>query len=144
MNLKLVRTTKTPDSTIGELYINDTFECFILEDTDRGLNQSMATEEIKEKKVYAKTAIPSGKYEIAITFSNRFQKYLPLVINVKGYEGIRIHPGNTSSDTEGCLLPGTSRTINKVLESKKAFNSLFNKLKAVEKKEKITIEISSP
>jgi len=142
MNLKLIRTTKTPDSTIGELYINDTFECFILEDTDRGLNQSMTIEEIKEKKVYAKTAIPSGKYEIAITFSNRFQKYLPLIINVKGYEGIRIHPGNTAADSEGCLLPGEFRNHNQVTNSKKAFGKLFDKLKAVEKKEKITIEIS--
>jgi len=101
----------------------------------------MPLDEIKAGKVHGKTAIPSGTYQVAITFSNRFKKYLPLLINVPGFEGIRIHPGNTAADTEGCLLPGEFRNHNQVTNSKKAFTKLFEKLKAVEKKEKITITI---
>ncbi len=141
MELKLIRKDRTEESTIGELLINNVFECFILEDKDRGLTQSMDMEDIKANKVKGKTCIPSGKYTVAITFSNRFQKYLPLLINVPGFEGIRIHPGNTAVDTEGCLLPGEFRNHNQVTNSKKAFTKLFDKLKAVEKKEKIVIII---
>lgn len=141
MELKLVRTEKTEESTIGNLYVNGIWEAFVLEDKDRGLTQSMSLEEIKALKVHGKTAIPAGKYEVAITFSNRFQKYLPLLINVPGFEGIRIHPGNTEADSSGCLLPGKTRGFNLVGESRKAFADLFAKLKAVEKKEKVFIEI---
>jgi len=141
MELKLIRKERTEESTIGDLFINGAFECFVLEDRDRGLKQSMPLAEIQAAKVYGKTAIPAGRYEIAITFSNRFQKYLPLIIGVPGYEGIRIHPGNKAPDTHGCLLPGEFRAVNQVTNSKKAFGKLFDKLKAVEKKEKIFIII---
>jgi len=140
MKLTLKRKTFTETSTIGELSIDGKFECFILEDKDRGLSQSLPTE-AKQLKVDAKTAIPKGTYEIAITFSNRFKQYLPLIMNVPAFDGIRIHSGNVAADTEGCLLPGLTMSIDMVQQSKKAFSALFAKLKAVEKKEKITIEI---
>jgi hypothetical protein len=142
MELKVVRKTFTQESTIGELYVNDVFQCFIIEDVDRGLDSKMSVEEINKKKVFAKTSIPTGRYEIAITYSNRFQKYLPLLLNVPGFEGVRIHPGNTSADTEGCLLPGVEKSKDFVGQSKAAFASLFAKLKAIEKKEKIFITIT--
>lgn len=141
MELKLVRSTKTEESTIGELSVNGEFECYILEDVDRGLKQEMPLEEIKAIKIYGKTAIPSGRYEIAITFSNRFQKYLPLLLNVKGFEGIRIHPLNVASESDGCLGPGEAKAINKIINSRKAFTKLFNKMKEVERKEKIYLTI---
>ena len=141
MELKLIRKERTEESTIGDLFVNGEFECFILEDKDRGLTQSMAFADITPLKVHGKTCIPTGTYQIAITYSNRFKKYLPLLINVPGFEGIRIHPGNTAADTEGCLLPGEFRNHNQVTNSKKAFAKLFEKLKSVEKKEKITITI---
>jgi hypothetical protein len=140
MKLTLKRKTFTETSTIGELSIDGKFECFILEDKDRGLNQSLPSE-AKQLKVDAKTAIPKGTYEIAITFSNRFKQYLPLIMNVPAFDGIRIHSGNVAADTEGCLLPGQTMSIDMVQQSKKAFSLLFAKLKAVEKTEKITIEI---
>jgi hypothetical protein len=140
MKLTLRRKTFTETSTIGELSIDGKFECFILEDKDRGLNQSLPSE-AKQLKVDAKTAIPKGTYEIAITFSNRFKQYLPLIMAVPAFEGIRIHSGNVSADTEGCLLPGQTMSIDMVQQSKKAFSLLFAKLKAVEKTEKIIIEI---
>lgn len=132
MELTLVRTWDSAQSTIGELYVNEVPErfCYVLEDVVRS-----------GPKVYGNTAIPSGRYEIAITFSNRFQKYLPLLINVPGFAGIRIHPGNTAADTEGCLLPGFTKGKNFVGESRKAFNILFAMMKKVEKKEKIHILI---
>lgn len=141
MELLLKRTTKTNISTISELHINGTFECYVLEDVDRGLDSKMPLSELKKKKVYAKTAIPTGKYEIVISFSNRFQKLLPLVANVPAYEGIRIHAGNTAEHTEGCLLPGTTKATNFVGNSKIAFNNLFKKIQAAVKKEKVFIEI---
>ena len=141
MELKLTRGTKTEESTIGDLSVNGQWECFMLEDKDRGLKQTDTLEVIKAAKVYGKTAIPSGRYEVAVTFSNRFQKYLPLVVNVPGFDGIRIHPGNTAADTDGCLLPGQFRSSNMVSGSRKAFSVLFEKLKAAAKKEKIFIEI---
>lgn len=141
MELILKRTDKTEESTIGELFIYSDFECYILEDKDRGLTQSTPLEEIKKLKQYGKTAIPSGMYEIAITFSNRFQKYLPLLMAVPGFGGIRIHSGNKATDSSGCLLTGKFKGVNQVLQSRLAFNQLFVKLKAVGKKEKIFITI---
>lgn len=142
MEIELIRKTFTETSTIGEIRINGMFECYSLEDKDRGLVKSMPLSEIKQKKIYAKTAIPEGRYQVVITYSNRFKKYLPLLINVPGFEGIRIHPGNTAADTEGCLLCGTEKGKNVIINSRAAFNKLFSKLKAVEKKEKIYITIT--
>lgn len=114
----LKRKWLTSESTIGELYIDGVFECFVLEDPyDDGANTPGCT------------AIPCGKYRLVITFSNRFQKELPLVQGVVGRSGIRIHPGNTSADTEGCLLPGKTRAKDSVYRSREAFDAVFEKLK---------------
>jgi len=141
MKLHLIRTDKTEISTIGELTVDGAFQCFILEDKDRGLDQSMPIAVIQQHKVFGKTAIPKGTYDVVISWSNRFKTYLPLIINVPGFEGVRIHSGNVAEDTEGCQLPGNARTKDKVLDSRNAFKALFAKLKAVEKTEKITITI---
>ena len=141
MELLLKRREFTDNSTIGDLFINGKFECYILEDKDRGLIAGMPLDFIAKKKVYGKTAIPLGRYQIAITFSARFKKYLPLLIGVPGYDGIRMHPGNKQADTLGCLLPGESFGVDEVMNSRKAFNTLFEKMQAVEKKEKIFITI---
>lgn len=141
MELLVKRTTFTEESTVGELYVNGKFECYVIEDKDRGLTKDMPLATIEQKKVYGKTAIPKGRYEVAITFSNHFQKYLPLLLGVPGYEGIRIHSGNTAADSLGCILPGKIKGKNVVQQSRPAFEALFSKLKAVEKKEKIFITI---
>lgn len=143
MELKLERTTFTERSTIGTLSVNGKQECFILEDHDRGMDDSMSLEQINKMKVYGKTAIPSGRYEVAITMSNRFKKELPILLNVKGYEGIRIHPGNTDADTLGCLLPGRKKGVDSVAESTLAFNALFDKMKLAKRAgERIFITIT--
>ncbi len=103
MELILKRETFTNESTIGSLTIDGKFECFILEDKDRGLTDSMPLAEIVATKVYGKTAIPYGRYEIDWTMSARFKVMMPILLNVKGYSGIRIHKGNTEIDSLGCL-----------------------------------------
>lgn len=141
MEISLIAVSKTAKSTISRLLIDLQFQCFILEDVDRFLKQSMSLEEIVAKKVYAKTAIPEGRYEVVITMSNRFKRRLPLLVNVPGFEGIRIHPGNTAADTEGCLLPGTGRSLDTVTSSKIAFEALFEKIDTALKTEKVFITI---
>jgi len=141
MELELTRSARTNRSTIGELTINGAFECFILEDKDRGLRQGMTISELMALKVKTKTAIPTGRYEIVVSFSDRFQKMLPLLLDVPVYEGIRIHPGNTDEDTEGCLLPGKTKSADAVTNSRIAFTALFDKIQAALQREKIFITV---
>ncbi|RRB11517.1 DUF5675 family protein [Larkinella knui] len=141
MELTVVRKFFTDISTISEYSVNGIVTGFFLEDRDRGLSTETPLLQIKQIKVFGKTAIPVGRYEIAVNFSNKFKKFLPLLVNVPGFDGIRIHVGNFEADTLGCLLPGTDRQKDMVLNSKKAFNALFSQLMAVIKKEKIFITI---
>jgi hypothetical protein len=141
MILELNRKTRTSKSTIGELLINGEFFCYVLEDMDRGLHSSLSVTEISQRKVYAETAIPSGTYKVVITFSPRFKEYMPLLLNVKGFQGIRIHSGNTASHSEGCLICGMTTSKDFVGQSKIAYSKLMAKLKKVEKTEEIFISI---
>jgi hypothetical protein len=143
MELKVIRDVFGENTTTGKLYINDVFECFTLEDKCRGLNSNMPLDEIQRIKVYGKTAIPTGRYEVTTSFSGLFNKTMPLVKNVPGYEYIRIHPGNSEKDTLGCILLGEARSADWVGNSKAAFNRFFPKLQAALKagvKVYITIE----
>ena len=149
MELKLKRTDFTDTSTIGELSINGVFECYVLEDTDRGLKQSMTLPESVATKVHGKTAIPYGTYKIVVTKSERFSKmkgkpvYLPLLLNIPNYSGVRIHIGNSPENTEGCLLPARRKGKNVVSESTLAFNQLNDKINlAIKAGEVVTIEIT--
>ena len=99
----------------------------------------MAEEEIIKKKIKGETAIPTGIYPVYLTYSPKYKKKMPLIDNVKGYSGIRIHSGNTSKDTEGCLIVGKNKEVGKVLESRKTYNTLFKKL--VQANSKIIIDI---
>lgn len=136
--MQLIRESFTDTSTEGKLFVNGTFECYTLEDYDREIEKG-------NEKVYGKTAIPRGIYNIDITFSNHFKKRLPLLINVPNFEGIRIHAGNTSEDTEGCILVG-SKNINVdddfIGSSREAFNKLMGKIEeSILNQEIVTIEI---
>lgn len=125
MNIKLIRSKESKDYTEGKLYINEVYFCDTLELKDRGLNQSMSNDIIKSIKVYAKTCIPYGIYKIIISMSNRFKKMMPEVLQVKGFEGIRIHSGNTTKDTEGCILVGEKCGEGVLKDSMKTFNALM-------------------
>ncbi len=143
MKLTLIRIAKKPKYTIGKLYVDNKYFSDIIEDRDRGLNNSMSLEEIVRLKVKGETCIPTGTYNVTITYSSRFKKQMPLLNGVKGFSGIRIHPtGNTAEDTEGCLIPGENKIVGKVINSKVTYNRLYAILyKAFSSGDKITITI---
>ena len=101
----------------------------------------MSIAEIVGTKIYGKTAIPYGRYEIDWTMSNRFKVMMPILKNVKGYEGIRIHKGNSEIDSLGCLLCGNKKASNRITESTAATNKLYTKI-AEAKKQGIKIYIT--
>ena len=114
MKLQLIREFFTPTETLGSLYIDGKFFCFTLEDKDRGLRSSHALTDIINRKVKGQTAIPTGKYKVSVTMSNRFKRPMPLIHDVPGFEGVRLHGGNTHHNTEGCPLVARQRNVNKV------------------------------
>lgn len=117
-----------PNVTIGRLYEKLTdgshrFLCYILEDEARPAGV----------KIPGATCIPAGEYLVSATYSNRFKKLMPIIYNRPDYtiedgrhtwEGVRIHPGNTEFDTEGCPLTGSSTDGKRVFDSKKAFDEI--------------------
>ena len=130
MKLDLWRKPPDGDATIGELEIDGAFEAFTLEDLPH------------PTKIKGRTRIPAGTYAVTITWSPRFGRNLPLVEDVPGFEGIRIHPGNTAEDTEGCILVGTQAGEAVVLNSRVAFLALFAKLEqAISNHDNISITI---
>ena len=141
MEIVVVRFHKKEKYTIGKMYINGTYFCDTLEDTDRGLTQEMNLDIIDKTKVYGKTAIPTGRYRVELTKSKKFGRVLPLLYNVKGFEGIRIHRGNTDEDTLGCILVGQNKAVGKVINSAMAEKNLMDRLKEVEKNELIYITV---
>lgn len=153
MEITVKRTFKGPNYTIGQLYINNVYECDTLEDPDRGLTDSMTVQEITSKKVYGNTAIPTGTYDIDMnTISPKFKdrswaKFcggkLPRLVNVKGYSGVLIHVGNKPADTLGCILVGDNKVKGQVINSTSTFQQLYlQMLKAHTRGEKITITIT--
>lgn len=153
MELKVKRKAFEKDYTIGDLFVDGKFVSNTLEDCDRGLTQDMPLEEIKSKKVYGKTAIPTGTYEIDMnTVSPKFKDRswakpyggkLPRLLDVPGYEGVLLHVGNTASDSSGCLLVGKNSIKGMITDSTRTFHTLMSKflLQAKNKGEKITITI---
>ena len=125
--------------SVHNLYVDGKYFCDTIEDTDRGLDDLMDVNEILARKIKGETAIPTGIYEVTITYSPKYKKMMPLVNNVKGYSGIRIHSGNTAKDTEGCLIVGKNKEVGKVLESRATYNALYKRL--VSTKSKIIIDI---
>ncbi len=126
MQLELIREKSSLKSTIGVLRVDGKFECYTLEDV------------VRSAKIMHETAIPVGTYDVVINMSNRFKTLLPQILNVPGFEGIRIHPGNTDKDTDGCILVGQTRGQDFVGHSQLAFKALFAKM---QKADKITITV---
>lgn len=118
--------------TMGILRINGKFECYTLEDI------------VRKEKIKGDTAIPVGVYNVAWTMSNRFKVMMPLVEKVPGFEGIRIHAGNTTADTEGCILVGLGRSLDTktVTMSRVAIASVNRRIEtAIKAGEKVTLTI---
>jgi hypothetical protein len=137
MLIKVIRKWLTDKSSVGEMFIDGDFICYTLEDKDREV------EEDASRKIKGETAIPLGKYRVIRNMSARFKRMLPRLLDVFGFEGILIHPGNTDKDTEGCILLGMTRENNAIGQSRNAFavvDALIKK--ALDAGEKVTIEIT--
>ena len=150
MEILVERKWKKPNYTIGVMSIDGKRFCETLEDVDRGLKDSMSVAEIKAIKKPNETAIPTGTYKITLdTFSPRFGNKsfykkvcggkLPRILNIKGFDGVLIHCGNTNLDTSGCILVGRNLEVGKVLKSQETFEKLYKILK--ENKDNLTIKI---
>jgi len=138
MKLTLKRIAFKEKYTIGRLYIDGVYFCDTIEDKDRGLNNDMGLAEIMAKKRYGETAIPTGHYEVEITYSPKYKRMMPEIKDVKGFSGIRIHSGNTAKDTLGCLIVGKNTVVGMVTDSRKTYYKLFEILKG---QKNITIDI---
>lgn len=136
MEIVLNRKWKKTNYTIGTLSIDGKFFCNTLEDTDRGLRDSMSVNEIKALKKPHITAIPTGTYEITLNVvsprfgSRSFYKEVcngkvPRLLNVKGFDGVLIHTGNKAEDTDGCILVGQNKAVGQVLNSQTTFRELY-------------------
>jgi len=135
MNLKIIRDVKSKDFTLGMFYINGTRLGFTCEDTDRSLEDDKDNDGNpidKGEKVYGKTAIPCGAYKVILSYSNRFKKVMPEVLDVPDFSGVRIHGGNTEEDTLGCPLLGSMRTQTGVANCKIVNDRLISMLQDAE------------
>lgn len=142
MELLVKRIAKKNTYTIGQLYINGQKVCDTLEDKDRGLTSNMSVEQIKKLKVYGQTAIPTGTYTVSYTYSTKFKKYMPLINNVKGFDGIRIHSGNTDKDTLGCIILGENKVVGKVINSRNTCDKVYSIIKkALDNGDRVSITI---
>ena len=153
MELIVDRKWKKQSYTISNLIINGEVFCQVLEDADRGLDSSMDLDKIMELKKPSITAIPRGTYKVTLDvyspkFGNRaFYKEVcngkvPRLLNVKGFDGILIHAGNTAADSAGCLLVGQNKVKGQVINSQATFRELYKLLKDKhDKGEEITIKI---
>jgi hypothetical protein len=140
MKLKVVRETKNDICTIGSLFINDVFFCYTLEDKDRGLKQTDTLLFIQAKKIFGVTAIPLGNYELIVNLSPKFKRMLPRILDIKGFDGVLMHRGNSADHSLGCILVGYQKGDNAIFDSTKAENDLVNLL-LLHKDEKHSLEI---
>lgn len=131
MELKIERKYKKENYTIGNFYVNGAFLCNTLEDKWRDLT--------KEIKIAGQTAIPEGRYRVILSYSDRFKRIMPEILNVPYFAAIRIHSGNTTADTAGCPLLGKNNEIGKVNYSRHFSDKLNEMLTGLN--EKIWIEI---
>lgn len=151
MKLTLNRRFKASEYTIGDLYIDGQWFCNTLEDTDRDLSQDMLLTYIQNKKIKSQTAIPTGTYKVDMdTISPKYSNYskypyakqfnakMPRLLNVKGFEGILIHAGNTQKHTDGCILVGINKVKGQVINSQ----TTWEKLMSVLLKDKDNIELT--
>lgn len=140
MKLVLERTPFDLACTIGSLFVDDSYECVTLEDVVR----EVPGLPVVQWKVPGETAIPVGTYDIKMLWSGRFGKLMPHLIDVPGFDQIEIHPGNTDVDTHGCILVGTTVGVESILQSRKAFDPLYDKfMEAHFKGEPMSIEIKA-
>lgn len=151
MEIKVDRKWKKEKYTIGRLYIDGEFICNTIEDTDRGLTQSMSEEEIKSKKIYGQTAIPTGRYKVLMNivspkfsqkefYMNVCKGKVPRLEGIKGFSGVLIHSAATADNVEGCIGVGFNTEIGRLTSIKEAFEKVYSKLSSSKEDIWITIE----
>ena len=126
-----IKTIYKGDYTIGKLYLNDIYFCDTLEDPIRDLNNDGDLHDIGEKKIWGDTAIPKGIYTVILSYSPKFKKILPRLLNVPNFDGILIHGGRlitTKIDTHGCILVGENKVKGQLINSKETIKNLIIKL----------------
>lgn len=142
MNIKVIRKYNLPTRCVGELYIDDKFFCYTLEDVDRGLNKSMSNAEIDRIKINAATATPAGDYRVILSYSIKLKRFLPLLLDVPRGKGVRIHKGSNEKYSSACILIGTGvkkdKTLSGIVEAE---NKLMSVLKVANEKEPLYISI---
>jgi len=141
----LQRTPTKNGTTIGHLqlvYGDDRIPlCWTLEDAIR----EVEGQPVSTWKVLGETAIPAGVYQVVVTPSKRFHRKLPLLLNVPGFTGIRIHAGNTKKDTEGCIIPGLGQSADYVFDSRAAMELLLHQInEALLAGERVEIDVRNP
>ena len=139
MELILTRIAKRKGYTIGRLEIREpvddeflmgekeTYFCDTLEPTWRDYEHGA-------RKIKGRSAVPEGRYAVVISYSPKFKQWLPILLGVPMFKGIRIHAGNTARDTEGCILVGENKVKGMVFNSRLWLNRLKEKI--VEAKDK--------
>ena len=132
----VIRVNGAESFTPGQLYASGLRVGYTCEDEDRNLENG------KEAKIYGRTAIPRGTYPLEVSYSHRFGKLLPAVLDVPGYSGIRIHGGNRAEDSLGCILVGQVRTANGIAQCASTVQRVIAMITACEERnEKIILEI---
>lgn len=110
----VTRVAGAENYTQGRVYLDNVFFCHSCEDEDRFLERSL--EDVSERKIYGRTAVPRGKYRLITSMSHRFGKVLPEVLDTPGFSGIRMHGGNRAEDSLGCILVGRVRTSSGIAQ----------------------------
>lgn len=155
MKINHVRIFNGKDYCISHIYVNGTYVCDAVEDLDRGLDQKMPLAEIKRRKVYRMTAIPTGTYTLTMNvqspkfsqyaYYKKFCKgYMPRLLNVPGYDGILIHCGSNANSSAGCIIVGLNTIKGCVTSSRATWEKLMKQylLPAWKLGEKVTYTIS--
>lgn len=136
MLIELRRDTFDDKRTFGRMFVDGKYLGEVLEDKDRYLENG-------GEKVYGQTAIPRGRYQVSVTYSNRFKKPMPQIHDVPGFDGVRIHGGNSDADTLGCPLLGSVRTGSGIANCKVPNERLMHMLELAEEQgQEVWIEIS--
>ena len=125
------RKWKKDTYTIGRVFIDDEFFANSMEDRDRGLTKDMPLKEIQRIKVYGETAIPTGEYDVQMTYSPKYRRMMPEILNVPGWIGVRMHSMNTAKDSEGCIGYGKNDKPGWISNSRATMREFERRLNAV-------------
>jgi len=152
VRLLLRRLWRKEGYTVGTLSIDGERFCETLEDRDRGLSRAMGEAQVRSLKVYGETAIPTGTYSVRLSrsvafaakpWAKRHGGMVPEVQDVPGFTGVRMHPGNTAADSQGCILVGRNTVKGGLTRSQETWHLLMARLEeAAEDDERIYLDIT--